>query len=61
MPKIGSSYNREYLVVVEADFGSALNSTDQVGFWKFDSDFCPDDYNHHSFKVLSAGQSQDEL
>ena len=61
MPKLGSSYNREYLVVVEADLGSALDGTDQVGFWKFDPDFCPNNYNQNSFKLLSIGHSQVEL
>ena len=61
MPKIGSSYNREYLVVIEADFGFALDSTDQVGFWKFDSEYCPNEYNQNSFRLMSVGHSQVEL
>ena len=61
MPKISSSYYQDYLVVVEADFGSALGSTDQVGFLKFDPEFCPNEYNQNSFKVLSVGHSQVEL
>ena len=56
-----SIYYQDYLVVVEADFGSALDSTDQVGFLKFDSEFCPNEYNQNSFKVLSVGHSQVEL
>lgn len=59
MPKLGSS--SRYLVVVEADFGFALDSTDQVGFWKLDSEFCPNEYNQNSFNVISIGHSQVEL
>ena len=56
MPKL-TSYN-DYIVVVEADFGSALKSTDQVGFWKFDPDFCPNNYSPGDFQVMSVGHSQ---
>ena len=59
MPKVGSS--SRYLVVVEADFGFALDSTDQVGIWKLDSEFCPNEYNQNSFNVISVGHSQVEL
>ena len=61
MPKIGSSYNREYLVVIEADFGFALDNTDQVGFWKFNSEYCPNEYNQNSFRLMSVGHSQVKL
>ena len=61
MPKISSSYYQDYLVVVEADFGSALDSTDQVGFLKFNPEFCPNEYDQNSFRVLSVGHSQVEL
>ena len=56
MPKLTSYY--DYIVVVEADFGSALKSTDQVGFWKFDPDFCPNYYEPSNFQVMSVGHSQ---
>ena len=63
MPKIHKSYNSyyEYIVVVEADFGLALNNSGQVGFWKFDSKFCPNNYNPYTFKIISAGHSQARL
>ena len=60
MPKL-QSYNPNYIVVVEADFGSALNNSGQVGFWKFDSKFCPNNYNPFTFKIVSAGHSQARL
>ena len=56
MPKLTSYY--DYIVVVEANFGSAMNSTDQVGFWKFDPDFCPNNYYPGDFQVMSVGHSQ---
>ena len=59
MPKLQSYY--DYIVVVEADFGSALNNSGQVGFWKFDSKFCPNNYNPYTFKIMSAGHSQARL
>ena len=59
MPKLQSYY--DYIVVVEADFSSALNNSGQVGFWKFDSKFCPNNYNPYTFKIMSAGHSQARL
>ena len=56
MPKLQSYY--DYIVVVEADFGSTLNNSGQVGFWKFDSKFCPNNYDRYTFKIMSAGHSQ---
>ena len=60
MPKLQSYYD-DYVIVVEADFGSALRNTDQVGFWKFDPEFCPYNYNPFNFKLMSVGHSQVRL
>ena len=59
MPKLQSYY--EFIIVVEADFGSALNSPDQVGFLKFEPGSCPKNYYLNSFKAMSIGHSQDGL
>ena len=58
-PKLQSI--NDYLITVELNYGTLLNNTDQVGIWKFDSDFCPMKYNEMPFRVLSVGHSKNRL
>ena len=54
-----SSY--DFILVIEADYGSALNNVDQVGFLKFDPDFCPKNFVRSDFEFLSVGNSQEPM